>query len=214
MFDGGAPGVDLMLRNVKDLTRVKAFFNTHFHGDHITGALNMLSLFEWFYKDTDLDVYLPDEGSKQAVVAYLAAVDEVQLPSERVRMQVYGEGLIYEDGVIRVTAIPVNHCLKPGKKSFAFLIEAEGKRILYTGDMSASLADFPQIAYECELDMILSEAAHCSAQDLMNCMDRVNTSVFAVTHIWPLSKINELEQASARYPFPIHIARDGDVFIL
>ena len=72
--------MDLLLRKKKDLSSVKAFFNTHLHGDHILGAVSMFSLFESDYKDTDMDVFLPDEKSKNALVEFIRTVENVELP--------------------------------------------------------------------------------------------------------------------------------------
>ncbi len=212
IFDGGAPVIDLLLRKNKDLTKVKAFFNTHFHSDHITGALSMFSLFEWYYKETDIDVFIPDEKSKKAITNYLEAADCVNLPSERVRMSVYEPGVIFDDGVIRVSAIPTNHYCGENKKSNAFLIESEGKSILYTGDMSAQLDDFPEIAYGRFIDIIISECAHQSAEKLLECMEKVNTKTFVVTHVWPLDKICIFEKEAEKFNFQICIAEDNMEF--
>lgn len=214
IFDGGAPVVDLLLRKKKKLSSVKAFFNSHLHGDHIYGAMAMFSLFEWFYKETDMDVFIPDEKSRNAVIDFVRTVDNVELPSERVRIRTYESGVIFEDENIRVTAIPVNHYCGEGKKSYAFFIEGEGKSIVYTGDMSATLEDFPQITKERHLNLILSEAAHCTPESLLQCMNEVHTDVFVISHIWPLDKIETFKNAADNFNFKIHIACDNDEFII
>lgn len=214
IFDGGAPVLDLLLRKKKKLSAVKAFFNSHLHGDHIYGTTAMLSLFEWFYKETDIDVFIPDEKSKNAIIDFIRAVDNVELPSKRVRTKTYSSGIVFEDENIRVTAIPVNHYCGDDKKSYAFLIESEGKSIVYTGDMSSTLEDFPQITKERFVNLIISEAAHSTAECLMQCMAKVNTDIFVISHLWPLDKIKLFENASENYNFKIHIANDNDEFII
>ncbi len=82
VFDGGAPVIELLMRKNIDLKRVKAFFNSHFHGDHIYGALNMLSLFEWHFKETDIDAFMPDKKSYDALISFLNIADNVNLPLE------------------------------------------------------------------------------------------------------------------------------------
>ncbi len=212
IFDGGAPVIDLLLRRNKDLTKVKAFFNSHFHGDHINGALSMIALFEWYYKNTDIDVLLPDSKSINTLKNYFQAVDNINLPSERVRLREYREGVVFDDGTIKVTAIPTNHNCGPDKSSNGFLIEAEGKSILYTGDMSTTLEDFPTVAYDKYINLILSENAHFSNEQLMQCMNKVNTDTFVISHIWPVEKIDELETWSDRFKFKLCIAHDNDEF--
>ena len=64
IFDGGAPVIDLLLRRNIDLTKVKAFFNTHLHGDHMYGIVPVISLFNWYFKDTDIDAYFAEDDDE------------------------------------------------------------------------------------------------------------------------------------------------------
>ena len=214
IFDGGTPVIDLLLRRNKDMKNVKAFFNSHFHGDHINGALSMISLFEWYYKETDMDVLLPDSKSVNTLKNYLQVVDNVNLPSERIRLSEYGQGVIFDDGTVKVSAIRTGHNCGPDKNSNAFLIEAEGKSILYTGDMSTTLEDFPTIAYEKFINLIISENAHFPNELLMQCMDKVNTDTFVISHVWPVEKIDEFEKEADRFSFKLCTARDNDEFVI
>ena len=50
IFDAGAPVTNLLLQRGADMKQVKAFFCSHFHGDHIDGGVTMLNLFDWYYK--------------------------------------------------------------------------------------------------------------------------------------------------------------------
>ena len=211
IFDAGAPVIDLLLRRNKDLTKVKALFNTHFHGDHIYGAIPMVSLFNWYFKNTDLDVYLPEDTAKKAFTDIICATDSADF-CERIRINTYESGVMYNDGVIKVTAIPTEHLRVRQRNAFAFLIESEGKSILYTGDMSQHLAhdDFPKIAYERHIDIILSECAHFSIDKLSECMDKVKTDLFILTHVFPLSKIDEFTALSEKYSFETLVAEDED----
>lgn len=214
IFDGGAPVIDLLLRKGKDLTKVKAFFNSHFHGDHITGFLNTAALFSWFYREVAMDIYLPDERAKFAFTTYLETSDNVVLPSERIGVSVYEPGVVFDDGIIKVTAIPTKHNCGENKRANAFLIEAEGKSILYTGDMSAELDDFPKVAFERFIDVIISECAHFEVNELSECMEKVNTDIFAVSHLYPMHKTEELERIADKFDFKLQIAKDDDVIEL
>lgn len=211
IFDAGAPVMDLLLRRGKDLTKVKALFNTHFHGDHIFGAIPMISLFNWYFKETDIDIYLPDEKSKNAVIGFIGATDSTPI-GERVRLHSYESGVMFDDGVIKVTAVPTEHFHDMEKKSNAFLIEADGKSVLYTGDMSQHLAhdDFPKIAYDRYIDIILSECAHFAPEKLAESMEKVDTDLFIVSHIWPLDKIEKFESMADKFDFELLIAEDDD----
>lgn len=212
IFDAGAPVVNLLLQRDKDVRQVKAFFCSHFHGDHIGGGITMLNLFDWYYKETNMDAYLPDALSEKIIRLYGSECDDAYFDDGRIRLHVMQPGVIFDDGTVKVTAIPVEHIVRPDKCAYAFAIEAEGKHILYTGDMSHDphTKDFPQVAFRQHFDLILSECAHFSVEKLAACMDRVDTDIFSVTHIFPLTKIDELRGIEHNHPFRLHIAQDGD----
>lgn len=212
VFDAGAPVVNLVMQRGLDITKVKAFFCSHFHGDHIDGGMTLLSLFNWYYKTAELDAFMPDEISGKAVRNYLEAIGAPVFLDGRVRMYTTKPGVIFDDGVIRVTAIPVDHVIAPGRCAYGFSIEAEGKRILYTGDLSPNphTNDFPAIAYGQHYDLIVTECAHFSVEKLEACLDRVDADCVAVSHIYPVTKIPQLRQLQSRYTMKVLVPDDGD----
>ncbi len=132
--------------------KVKAIFVTHPHSDHINGLIPFFTITQWFYKTADFSCYLPDEGLAKAYKEQVFPGLSVALRPEQ-RILSYGEGVVYEDGVIRVTAFPTLHC----PHSFAFLVEAEGKRVLFSGDLKDPAIDFPPVD---DLDAAVLECAH------------------------------------------------------
>ena len=216
IFDAGAPVINLMLQRNMGLRNVKALFCSHFHGDHIHGGMGMLTLFDWYYMETNMDAYLPDATAEQIIRLYGAECDDAYFNDGRIRMHVIQPGVIFDDGVIKVTAIPVQHITRKDRYSYGFAIETEGKHILYTGDLSHDphTKDFPQVAYQQHFDLILTECAHFPVEKLAACMDRVDTDYFAVSHIFPLGKIDELNAIAPQYKFKMLIPSDGDETIL
>ena len=211
IFDAGAPVTEQLLQKGKDLIQVKAFFNSHFHADHIHGGINMLMLFQWFYKDADLDVCLPDGKTKRAIKSYARRIEDIFYWDKRIRFHVMKPGHVFDDGILRVTAIPVKHFCRPDKRSYAFMIEAQGKKILYTGDLSGGLKkrDFPVIAFVEKFDLILSECAHFSLEALEECMQKVDTKRLVVTHIYPEEKRNDISAWKDKFPFEVIVAEDN-----
>lgn len=212
IFDAGAPVTNLLLQRNTDMRDVKAFFCSHFHGDHIDGGVTLLNLFDWYYKETSIDAFLPDALSEKVIRTYGRDCEDAYFSDGRVRLRVIEPGVIFDDGVIRVTAIPVEHITREDKKSYAFAIEAEGKHILYTGDLShePDTKDFPQIAYRQHFDLILTECTHFTVERLAKCMDRVDADYFAVSHVFPLERIPQLQAMAPNYDFKMLIPNDGD----
>jgi len=99
----------------------------------------------------------------------------------RVSCEFYKDGVFFDDGTVKVTSIPTEHF----PHSHAFLVESEGKRILFTGDLRHDFKDFPAIAFEDELDLIVTEAAHplLDSPAIINVFRGLKTKKVLITHV-------------------------------
>ena len=146
------------------------------------------------------------------VSAYIAATDGGKLDEDRLRYRLAYEGDIYKDENIKITYIPTKHC-EPAQ-SYAILVEAEGKRILFSGDLSSGLKkeDLPKIAMEIPTDLIVCEMAHFGPEHIQPYMKQLQTAHLCFNHVYPLGKfeaINTLSE-SGEYNYRISAASDGD----
>ena len=91
----------------------------------------------------------------------------------------FSAGVAYEDEHLRITAIPTQHC----ENSYALLVEPEGKKLLFTGDLCRPDVDFPSVAFETELDLIVCELAHFSPESCVAAFDRTKAKRVLHTHI-------------------------------
>jgi ribonuclease Z len=122
---------------VGDLDRV---FVTHLHSDHVID-LGHLVLSRWILgANTPLAVFGP-AGTRAHVERLLALwAHDVALrrahmhdrEPPRVRVTEIAEGVVFEDGGLTVTAFEVEH--EPVKPAFGFAIEADGRRVVVSGD--------------------------------------------------------------------------------
>ena len=124
-------------------------------------------------------ILLPDERLLSPLKAWLTATTNGISPREGLRLGAFGAGVAYEDENLRLTAIPTQHC----ESSYAFLIEAEGKRLLFTGDLKHPSADFPAVAFETALDLIVCELAHFSPDDCIPVFDKTKAKRILHSHI-------------------------------
>ena len=174
--DMGSSAMDALRTRGLDIDAVKGIFVTHMHGDHINGLPEYLELLTWYFKTADPVVCLPMLDAVDVIKDWI----RVTLSGESREFQ-YREvqpGVVYDDGVLKVTAIPTQHCLK----SYAYIVEAEGKTVLFTGDLKNPDVDFPEAAQQLLLDLVVCECAHFNASDYLPVFEKCDIKKVCVTH--------------------------------
>ena len=206
LIDMGTNAVEALRRRGIPIEAVRLAICTHPHGDHTDGIISFADLVNWYFRKADPAILLPDERLIGPLKAWLTAVDDGKPPREDLRIGVFGAGVAYEDEHLRLTAIPTQHCVN----SYAFLIEAEGKRLLFTGDLRHPTADFPQVAFETELDLIVCELAHFSPADCIPVFDRTKAKRILHSHVNDNRWAAELfRQKNEPHPYEYGAAFDG-----
>jgi len=218
IVDAGAPMVDCLrtqgiLPERKSGERITAVFNTHVHSDHTVGLLHLLDACTWYFLSTTFDVFLPEPEIGEKIADCISIMEHTPFPSERLRFHKATAGIVYDDGILRATYIPTRHC-EP-YPSYAILIEAEGHRVLFSGDLSHRLKmrDIPTILSEEELDLFVCEMRHFTPEDLEPYLDTCRAKAVWINHFYPFENIGLTQRLAEekKYPFPIRFARDGDI---
>lgn len=215
LFDAGAPVVNGLFEAGSHPNKLKAFFNTHGHSDHLDGLLSLLTICTWAYTGAEFDLYLPEARVRDAYVSYVENLYAAPFPSERMRSHIFESGKIFDDGFLKVTAIPTRH-IEP-RPSYAFLLEAEGKRVLLSGDLSMKLEknDFPELPKREPLDLLVCEMAHFGEDEISPHLRECKTSRLIFNHYQKAKEEHILRLAEPdRFPFPISMAQDGDSIVL
>lgn len=209
IIDAGAPLIDLLLRNQKKPSDVSAIFTTHAHGDHVDGLISFCDLASWYYKDVSVDIFVTEHALTGAIFNFLSVIHSPP-DTSRLRFTRATAGVVYDTPELKVTYLPTKHL--PTRPAYSILLEAEGKRVLITGDMSNHLErkDFPSIVAEEHLDLVISEMAHFSVEHLTPYLETCIADRMVITHVFPFHKFAEIEALAGKYPFPIDIAHDGD----
>jgi len=188
---------------------VKSIFITHPHNDHIDGLYSFLGLLGWYYLEANPEVYVPNEKCATLVHQYLYAFDAELRPEQK--LDIVKEGVVYDDGTFKVTAIPTQHC----EDSHAFLIEAEGKRVLCSGDLKHPAIDFPDVD---DLDVAVLEGAHFEVTAYIDVLKMKNVKSVYLSHygnyIGIINGANFFTMQKEIAPIPAEIATDGMEIIL
>ena len=168
---------DLINRGMKP-DSVKGIFVTHMHGDHTNGLVSFLELASWAFKTVEPEICVPTNPDN--VKASLGAWFALNGSTIRdFRFSEVHEGVIFDDGALKVTAYRTKHCAV----SYSYLVEAEGKRVLFSGDLSKTPSnDFPHAVLGLPLDLAVLESAHFTPKEYINILSGKDVKKVCFNH--------------------------------
>ena len=160
-----------------DLSKIRAVFISHPHIDHTGGLANLVFTMNkliWVGKSDKegetVDFFMPRENLFSHVLA-LSSLDRMKKASITMNEHIIRDGKVYEDENIKVTALHTTHLKEDGSNgwhAYSFLVEAEGKRVVYSGDVGAPSELDGQIGEGA--DMLIMETGHHKVSDVLDYM--------------------------------------------
>lgn len=145
-----------------DVTQIKSVFISHPHIDHVGGLPYLLFLLQklpWRNGATfsrPFDIYSP--SSDVVTGAILLNSLSRNAVSNCIVTHSVDDGLLYDDGILRVYARHNAHLdeARPPYHSYSYLLEVEGKRIIYSGDVKS----ISELDGWLDADMLMMETGH------------------------------------------------------
>lgn len=205
IFDAGAPVSGLLSYYDIPHNTVKAVFITHSHTDHVNGLPAFCSELMWWidYQDCDPDFFYPEQKCIDGIRHW---IDNFGVATRRktLKEHIYDQGLIYDDGVIRVTARQNKHT----NRSFSFFVEAEDKKILLTGDLGYGFGDYLTVLGNESYDLVFCEGAHHDPGTVNELLKTTPTNQMVIHHI-NLEREPYLAKLPSETPFLCQMAEDG-----
>ena len=147
-----------------DLLSLRALFLSHPHSDHLAGFPAMLCVINKIrskYRRVPVALPLPVyTTAPEQVVAASAFLMEKGVDELFVPQRIAADGVIFDDGTIRVEARHNAHLGIPADgvwKSYSFRISAASRKIVYSGDVKhvSELGDWLE-----GCDLLLMESGH------------------------------------------------------
>ena len=171
-----------------DIYSIRSIFISHFDADHVSGLPMLLQVMHlWrkrgedfrFKPENKLALYLPEEAMKP----FRDFIQALHLSKLRYELEILPveEGEFYVDEMAKVIAFKNTH-IKDGD-SHSFLLRAEGKRVVYSGDLGNELEVLPLL--ENGADLVIVECAHFSPERLFQALEGREIEKLVVNHIHP-----------------------------
>lgn len=201
IIDAGAPISPLIKKYGFEHKDVKAIFVSHLHGDHFEGLPEFCDQIGWFYTNSNPKFLLPDD---RGVYLLSTWVNTMRPDTRALDFNTYSPGVIYEDECIRVSAIPTKHI----QNAYSFLVEAEGKKLFFTGDMSNDFPEYSELLGSERYDLVVCEGAHSRYDTCADSIAATNTSKMVVNHIAP-RMLESIRQFGETSPFEFIVSYDG-----
>lgn len=217
LIDAGEPVNAHLVRRGLAASLLTAVFITHMHIDHTSGLpmlIEQSAKYRSLHPEIHLNVQLPESEAIEPLLGWVRA-NCGRTKFEDLTIDSYRESGGYDDGFLRVTPIPTRH-VPPREnglpRSNSLLVEAEGKRVLFSGDLSSDFSDFPARTTEgCAL--VFSELTHYPLSKAIPVLQDIHPERLIFYHVHNPYQTPEGERRLASQcsvlPYPVTLSRDG-----
>lgn len=213
------------------ITDIDAVFITHDHLDHCWGLPFLFQqIVSWnekkepyrtLNKDKKYQVFLSSKILDKALTSLRKMAHIEDSPS--VVWQVYAEGVIFNDGNVKVTAVGNDHAAHQEDGSYAsysFLFEfASGEKLFFSGDLGRSFdLSTDTIDAAGGVDLLVCELVHYDIRLAIEKFQTLKADRIVFTHyddFWEEEGSEELfKEFTSQFSIPAELVTDGDVRIV
>ena len=219
-FDAGSGCARTAALNGLSLLKADTIFISHRHRDHVGGLPDLL----WNIRKTvcmtnspvpaKIDIYVPEMLVWKCVSTMLELEWDSRIALEP---RLYGDGTVFENGDVKIEARHNFHLEPPGSgkyASYSFRITAEGKHVVYSGDVR-KYTDMGDWLDGC--DLLMMETGHHKASEVCAGLRADGLGVKEIMFVHSGREIlNDYPGAKARaeaaWGAPVIIAEDGNTY--
>ena len=221
LIDAGTPVLALLIRQGIDPNSVHEVVITHMHEDHFGGLPDLMKFAAKRRApgSRPLRIHLPEAAAVEPIRNFVQAAHR-PVPEEFVTFAVLTAGSRTVADGVKVTAFPTRHFgnEKLDYPSYALALEAEGKRLVVTGDLRSDFSDFPKEAFGGGADLGCCELTHYDLAAALPILAQAPVKKMVFHHIgneWHRPGGAALfRQYCQKLPYPCVMAEDGEEFTL
>jgi len=151
-----------------DLMKLHSVFISHTHMDHVGGLGNLFWTVrkidkmpgDQHVKNKQIGLYIPNMVCWDGILQMLKVTEGNFETDFEIKAREYQDGVILDECGVKVTALHTHHLPhEEGDpwRAFGFMIETEGKKIVYSGD-TGGIDDYASLMENC--DLLLMETGH------------------------------------------------------
>lgn len=227
LMDMGEPVAALLRENDIGVGSLCGALITHFHTDHMGGIFQLLFCTPKAEADRKPVWFFPEERNIEAFCMFNSATFGGS-PYDKVDLRVFPKdgSICFKDNAlceesaadVRITAYDNDHMKHVGARSISYMLEADGMRILHTGDLVESLSDLASIIGNTPVDYCICEGTHWywELDKAINVLKNAPIRHLIFNHISPRffrEGRNMLLEIGERLPYSVEIAHDRELVI-
>jgi ribonuclease BN (tRNA processing enzyme) len=220
IFDMGAGVLHRLSCSLPELIRIEHLFISHLHIDHCSDVVALIQSLWLMGYNKVFNVYGPQHLSVMGKA--IGEVFPYLVGKVKVKAHLLEPGFQAQSDKWRVTAFPVNH---GDMEAYGFLIEAEGKRVIYSGDTAPSpelikyAKEADLLIHECSLPDRLKDLApnHSIPSEVGQIAAEAEVKSLVITHLYPelLEELGDaLRSIRSSFSGKIIVPRDTQIITL
>ncbi len=219
IIDTGTCVSEYMKANGLETTDIKGVFITHMHEDHVGKIASLFKMMNTYAPSTHCTFVFPEDDAPDGIKGWLKALHFRPLDHNRLPFVVAKNNqVVYSDENVKVTAFKTEHIAN--FDTYAYLFQCDGKSIIFTGDLTPNLRDYPEIILNEGVDVVVTELCHYFKGDIgvfedgtLDKLRHSKTERIIFGHKYPGGP-EAMMAVSDTFNFPINVAEDNDVFEL